>query len=634
MSSSNLLLPSAGLLGAVKTAVDDVFSSYLYVGDQASRTIANGINLQDFGGMVWTKDRSVTSNNTLRDTLPIDGIGSGNLAVYKNTEDTGAGVNGGSPTDWVGLVNGYTISGNDGVNRLNSNFVSWTFRVASKFFAVVRYTGNGAANRQISHGLGVSPGFIQAFNSLTHVLCFHRSATGDFVLGTNAGQTGSKAIINAATASNFTVSGAANTNGISYTAYLWAHDSDQSEGKVQCGSFTVDSIGAATVNLGWEPQFLLIKSLGIGNWQIFDTTRGFGTAVGFDAALFPDSTNQEVVYDDEVNVIPQGFSAISLVPDNTYVYVAIRRPDKIPTTGAEVFSANAHTSTAGTKITTGFAPDMQMFSLRGGDLVNAAVISRLLGVSTTPAAGNTNYNSTSNIDAEATGLASRGWDNTGYQVTGASSTVTWNFRRVHGFFEEVAFTGSGSPQVVPHGLRAVPELLIVKQRSAAGAWLVYAAPLGANSRLSLNSTALPAADTTAWNNTTPTSTGFTVGTRGDVNDVGQTYIARMFATLAGVSKVGSYTGNGASLTVDCGFTTGARFILIKRTSGAVGGWHVFDTARGIVTGNDPYLTLESAAAEVATNDSVDPTNVGFVVNQVTATNLNVSGSTYLFLAIS
>jgi hypothetical protein len=76
-----------------------------------------------------------------------------------------------------------------------------------------------------------------------------------------------------------------------------------------------------------------------------------------------------------------------------------------------------------------------------------------------------------------------------------------------------------------------------------------------------------------------------------------TYIAYLFATLAGVSKVGSYTGTGADLNVDCGFSAGARFILIKRTD-STGDWYVYDSLRGIVAGNDPYLLLNSTAAEV------------------------------------
>ena len=101
----------------------------------------------------------------------------------------------------------------------------------------------------------------------------------------------------------------------------------------------------------------------------------------------------------------------------------------------------------------------------------------------------------------------------------------------------------------------------------------------------------------------------------------------------GVSKVGSYTGNGSSQTINCAFTTGARFVLIKRTD-STGGWLVWDSARGIVAGNDPYLALNSTAAQVTSDDSVDTDNTGFVVNQVAASNINVNAATYIFLAIA
>jgi hypothetical protein len=126
---------------------------------------------------------------------------------------------------------------------------------------------------------------------------------------------------------------------------------------------------------------------------------------------------------------------------------------------------------------------------------------------------------------------------------------------------------------------------------------------------------------------------FTVGVNTDINNAGENDIAYLFATLAGVSKVGSYTGNGSSQTINCGFTTGARFVLIKRTD-STGDWYVWDTARGIVTGNDPHLSLNTTAAEVTSNDTIDPDSTGFIVNQVAATNVNVNAATYIYLAIS
>ena len=94
-----------------------------------------------------------------------------------------------------------------------------------------------------------------------------------------------------------------------------------------------------------------------------------------------------------------------------------------------------------------------------------------------------------------------------------------------------------------------------------------------------------------------------------------------------------YTGNGSTQTIDCGFSTGARFVLIKRTD-SIGDWYVWDSARGIAPANDPHLSLNTAAAEVTTDDSIDPASVGFSVNQVAATNINVTGGSYIFLAIA
>jgi hypothetical protein len=135
-----------------------------------------------------------------------------------------------------------------------------------------------------------------------------------------------------------------------------------------------------------------------------------------------------------------------------------------------------------------------------------------------------------------------------------------------------------------------------------------------------------------FNDSAPTSSVFTVGAQGSVGASGRTYVAYLFATLAGVSKVGSYTGNGSSQTINCGFSGGARFVMVKATS-TTGDWVVVDTARGLVSGNDPFLQLNSTAAEVTGEDILDPDSSGFVVNETTES-INASGVSYIFLAIA
>ena len=126
---------------------------------------------------------------------------------------------------------------------------------------------------------------------------------------------------------------------------------------------------------------------------------------------------------------------------------------------------------------------------------------------------------------------------------------------------------------------------------------------------------------------------FTLGDDSNVNASSSTYMAYLFATVAGISKVGSYSGTGSDVNVDCGFSAGARFILIKR-SDSTGDWYLYDSVRGIVAGNDPYLLLNSNAAQVTSTDYIDPLSSGFTVTSSAPAALNTSGGTYVFYAIA
>jgi hypothetical protein len=124
---------------------------------------------------------------------------------------------------------------------------------------------------------------------------------------------------------------------------------------------------------------------------------------------------------------------------------------------------------------------------------------------------------------------------------------------------------------------------------------------------------------------------FSLGTATEVNTSTATYVAYLFATCPGVSKVGSYTGTGATQTINCGFTGGARFVLIKRTD-SIGDWYIWDTVRGMVSGTDPSLLPNTTNAEVNAN-SVYTATTGFQIVS-TAAGINASGGTYIFLAIA
>jgi hypothetical protein len=282
-------------------------------------------------------------------------------------------------------------------------------------------------------------------------------------------------------------------------------------------------------------------------------------------------------------------------------------------------------STATGVVTTGFPVDLHIGATQAGTSTNHRFRDRLRG------GAKELVSSSTAAETTVTDLLFDG--NEGLRFSFGSGQVNHFFRRAPEFFDVVAYTGTGvAGRTVPHNLGVAPEMMWVKNRGGES-FVVYHSSVGNTKYSFLAFDFEPILSSAYWNNTTPTETSFTLGTIDRVNANAATYIAYLFASKAGVSKVGSYTGNGSSQTINCGFTTGARFILIKRTD-STGDWYVWDTARGIVAANDPHLSLNTTAAEVTTDDSVDPDSSGFIVNQVAATNINVSAASYIFYAVA
>ena len=126
------------------------------------------------------------------------------------------------------------------------------------------------------------------------------------------------------------------------------------------------------------------------------------------------------------------------------------------------------------------------------------------------------------------------------------------FRRAPGFFDEVCYTGNGGSRTVAHNLGVAPELMIIKSRSSASyQWIVYSSYLTAptTSILCLNlNIARDTGYTNFFDSTAPSASVITLGSGSSVNNSGDTYVAYLFASCPGVSKVGSYTGTGATQT--------------------------------------------------------------------------------------
>jgi hypothetical protein len=627
--------------------IEDVFSTWLYTGSGAAQTITNGIDLSTKGGLVWQKSRNLADSHYLVDTVR-------GSSKYISTESTVAQATS------TALVNSFNTNGFTTGNNYPTNYTvaSWTFRKQPKFFDVQTFTYPLSGSITVNHNLGSTPGcvMVKVTDGVDGWYVYHRMANNGtnpsnyiLQLNTTGAQINNFASWITVGSTSITFPSGALNPGSNFVMYLFAHDAGGfgltgTDNVISCGSYTGNG-GLNSINLGYEAQYVLIKSTGVENWVIYDNMRGMAVSTGGSATLYANLSNAEATGVDRAYATATGFAmntSSSQVNTNgqTYIYIAIRRgPMKVPTSGTSVFDVQGYTGAPNKAITTGFPSSLVIERIK--NLVGDTwVFDRLRGGT----ASNWVYLKTNDTTAESTGSGAgiSFATNTGYvnNWDTSGSVISWAFQRAPSFFDEVCYDGNfGGPKQFSHNLSVVPELMIVKIRTGASAydWIVYHKDLGNTSYIALNSTAAKVTgDASVWSSTTPTSTVFSVGTSGSgnyapTNANGYTYVNYLFATCAGVSKVGSYTGNGSSQTINCGFTSGARFVLIKRTD-STGDWYVWDTARGMVAGTDPSLLLNSTAAEVNAN-SIYTTTGGFQIVS-TAAGINASGGTYIFLAIA
>jgi hypothetical protein len=641
-----------GGAAAVPTFIEDVFSTYLYTGTGVAQTITNGIDVSTKGGLVWIKARNVAGEPHVL----VDSARGATRAL--RTSGTDAEVNDANRVSAF-TTSGFSIGTDGELNGTGNTHASWTFRKQPKYFDVVTWTGSGA-NRTIAHNLGSVPGsiIVKRTDTTANWAVYHRSLanTQYLVLNlTNAPATGATWWNSTTpTSSVFSVGtdASVNASGGTYVAYIFAHNAGGfgelgTDNVISCGSFTSDGSGGCDVNLGYEPQWVLYKNITTTEvWRMADVMRGWNQTQL--RILNANSTAAEGNVDNNPSYLSPtstGFNTPTpgyFTPSQTFAYIAIRRgPMKVPTVGTEVFEPATRTGTgAAATITSSTYPvDMTWIRQTNGssgysfmffDRVRGPL--KLFYTNNDQSQNNTSYTVTG-FDVQNGYYLGDDASGYGTNVSG-QPIVYYNFKRAPSFFDEVFYTGTGSATTFSHNLSAVPELILVKSRSRnPSAWAVYANNDNTD-YLVLNTSAATADDNTYWNDTSPTSSVFSVGTDNNVNASASTYVAYLFATCAGVSKVGSYTGNGSTQTINCGFGAGgARFVLIKRTD-STGDWYVYDTARGMTVLTDPYLLLNSANAQVATLGSVTTVSTGFALNSTILAAINVSAGTYIFLAIA
>jgi hypothetical protein len=647
MSIGNLIpiLASANRAGAY---VEDLFNSYVYKGNDGVQTATTGVDTLNDGGLIWFKGRNLNSNNFLFDTER----GPNQVLWSNNTTDelpTGAGTFNFSSDGFSLNTNGSNL------NQLGEDYVAWTWKKQERFFDVVTYTGPGTgAAYTVNHNLGSVPGVIilKKTSASQSWAVYHRSIPNKYLILESTDEAGNITIIDNVTDSSFriTVAGSTWSDADDYVAYLFAHnDGDGGFGPngdadiIKCGSYTGNN-SVQNIELGFEPQWLLVKNSSVvansnSNWLIVDNMRQW-TADGNVTYLQANQVGAEGS-NTFFNLTPTGFqprgSNVRANSNNdTFIYIAIRRgPMDQPESSADVFDVDG---TAGSGIVpnfnSGFPVDMIINK-------NRVVVSnfhnsgRIIEKKFLQTDNNGGIGSNVNYTFD--------YQDGYYGANTNANYVSWMWRRYPGFFDVAYYTGDGvAGRTVTHNLGVTPEMIWVKKTNGLSGWPCYLAPLGATKYLELDNSNPESTDTATWNDTAPSDISFTVGDASRVNELDDTYIAYLFASLAGISKVGSYTGDGTTgRVIDCGFSNGARFVLIKRydlNAPTAANWSVFDSYRGISSGNDPQLFFNEDDLEDTGHNLVDTTSSGFIVNHdataLSVQETNADGRSYIFYAVA
>jgi len=306
------------MVGQGGGGIDSLFATTL-----TSATTGTAVPLRFAPDLDWHKRRSAASDHALLDSRR------GAFTLASNTTSAQAATSVGYAPDGARRS---TVALGAGTGE-----VIWSLRRSRRFFDVVRYIGDGTIGRKIPHSLGAEPGMIAVKRldadgawSVLHRSLNEAARYLDLSSGAAAGNNNGNRI-EAMSASDFTLNNNnMNISGANYVAYLFAHDPSPS-GIIQCGSYTGNgSSSGPSVNLGWEPQWLLAKNTtNSGDWHILDSRRS--TANPRQAALRPNSTAAETSNGSQaIDFLSNGFRPATSALDvngsnNQYVYMAIRK---------------------------------------------------------------------------------------------------------------------------------------------------------------------------------------------------------------------------------------------------------------------------------------------------------------------
>ena len=204
-------------------------------------------------------------------------------------------------------------------------------------------------------------------------------------------------------------------------------------------------------------------------------------------------------------------------------------------------------------------------------------------------------------------------------------------------FSIVTYTGTNAAGTIAHGLGAVPDWIITKNRVSANSWAIYhsantSAP--ETDFLLLNTNDATVDNANRWNDVAPTSTVFSVKQSAETNnsDNSDTFVAYCFTEIQGYSKFGKYVGNA---NADGPFIyTGFKpaWMIIKRTDSA-NSWYLVDITRDSANIADHELEANNTGAEATGTDRLDILSNGFKIRTSGAA-YNADDGTYIYIAFA
>ena len=638
--TQSMMQGAAGAAGGDDIPIrENMWALNSYLGDSnASTSIVNGLNMAK-GGMIMTKRLDGSAGWDVRDTVSGGGFRCrANEDLAQEANDPGYTFNSDGYNPGDGVTTSWT-------NTSGSSYQSACFRKHKGFFDVVKYTGTGSA-RTVAHELETQPGMMWVKNltdggrdwcvwheSLGHGSGYN-SANYNVQLNSTDAQNASSGYWNNTlpTSTHFTVGdhNETNENGKEYIAYIWA------DGHTDAGSAifgpnedqTLCKTGFYTGNgstqdivIGFEPEFMIIKAMDSdshgANWGFLNTQLGWG---------FPDGGSAWIVDGKglKINTTDQAanFFRIYPYPQQTngglsfyqeswwntngvkYLYIAFKGPsvnvsgtanfgeftgeDYLQIDAAGDSNANCPPGcfvSSNTKRS--FPPDFTIRKEKGGSS-SYKMSSRL---TRTWEWTSDDYSAPSKNGTNVDFLSS-----TGYSKSLGSSWQSWMLKGGPGLYHRF-YKGTNSNHSVYHELGTAPEMVWLKRLGAGNK--IAVGHKGYNNGttpwnyyLDMNDVGSTTFDQSVFAGTT-NGAYVRIGNASATNNSSDYFSMVCFASVAGISKVDSYQGDGTtSKFVSTGFQP--RFLIIKCYSDGGTNWTLWDSVRGW----DKKLELNSGAAEV------------------------------------